>query len=48
MTLISTAISSPYSITNRAVMQNLRCCGPTEYAANFHSFIDFVRNASTQ
>lgn len=48
MTLISTAIRSPYRTTNRAVMQNLRYFGPTWYSANFTSLMDFVMNANTQ
>lgn len=48
MTLISTAIRSPYRTTNSAVMQNLRCLNLIPNSANFHSFMDLVMNAKTQ
>lgn len=48
MTLISTAIRSPYSSTSSMVMQNLSCRMSTPFSKNFHILMVLVMNANTQ
>lgn len=48
ITLISTAMSRPYSTTSKAVIQKRRSRTPKLTSANFHNFIILVMKARIQ